>query len=401
MQRSRIFLVGAVVLGALIFIGSGLVAGYAIGRNDPQTINVQGISNTATPEDANADFGLFWQVWRLIDQKHLRATSTGPQERVYGAIKGLVGSLGDPYSEFFTPTSSTQFQQNIEGEFGGIGIEIGEKNGQIVVIAPIKDTPAAKAGLKAGDAIVQIDDKPTDDLAIEEAVAKIRGEIGTNVKLTVLREGEEKVRDFTLTRSKISVPTLDFSMKGNIAYVQLYEFTGTAGDLFRENVVKKLPANTKGMVLDLRDDPGGFLEVSVDIAGWFVDKDTLVVKEAGRDANNQEYLATGNGALKNLPVVILINKGSASAAEILAGSLRDNRGAKLVGETSFGKGTVQEITNLPGGGSVKLTVAHWVLPKGQILEGTGLKPDYEVKLPDNFKLGDADPQLQKALDLLK
>jgi carboxyl-terminal processing protease len=190
-------------------------------------------------------------------------------------------------------------------------------------------------------------------------------------------------------------------MKGDIAYVQLYEFTGTAGDLFRDNVVKKLPPNTKGMVLDLRDDPGGYLEVAVDIAGWFVDRNTVVVREEGRGDNNQEYRSTGNGALKNLPVVVLVNKGSASASEILAGSLRDNRGVKLVGETSFGKGTVQEVTDLPGGGSVKLTVAHWVLPKGQILEGTGLKPDYAVQLPDNFKPGDADPQLQKALDLLK
>lgn len=401
MQKRRALSILALVLAAAILLGSGFLAGHTVGSRNPQTVVVEGIQNATTPSDIGANFGLFWQVWRLIDQKHLHGTSTTAQERVYGAVEGLLGSLEDPYSQFFTPTSSQAFQEEIQGSFGGVGIEIGQKEGQLVVIAPLKDTPAAAAGLKAGDAIIAIDGKSTDTFGIDDAVAKIRGPIGTKVTLTIFREKEQKPREVTITRSKISVPTLDFSMKGDIAYVQLYEFTGIAGDLFRDRVIQKLPANTKGMVIDLRDDPGGFLEIAVDIAGWFLERDTVVVREEGRDGKNQEYRASGNGTLKNMPVVVLINKGSASAAEILAGSLRDNRGVKLVGETSFGKGTVQEVVDLPGGASVKLTVAHWVLPKGQILEGTGLEPDYEVKLPDTWKVGDPDPQLQKALDLLK
>lgn len=398
--QRKLLLVVAALLSAAICVGAGVVAGYTIGQQVPERITITGVEHMSPTDGSSVDFSLFWKTWHLIDTKHYRSEDANGQQRMYGAIKGLVQSLNDPYSEFFSPSETKQFNENIQGAFGGIGIEIGMRNGHLVVIAPIKDTPADKAGIKAGDFVVEIDGISTERMSIDDAVVKIRGPVGSQIKLTTFREGAQKPQTLTLQRATISVPTLDFTMKGDIAYVQLYEFTGTASDLFRTKVVDVLPKNTKGIVIDLRNNPGGYLETAVDIASYFVQPGVVVVKEEGRANGSESLSAHGPGTLATMPVVLLINKGSASASEILAGALHDIRGARLVGEQSFGKGVVQEVQRLPGGASVKLTVAEWILPNGGTINKTGLKPDVELRQPENLKKGE-DPQLEKALELLR
>lgn len=399
MPHKRFFVITFIVIVVAAILGGTFWAGYEMGRHKPLVINVSGVTNLQNGEHSGVDFGLFWQAWQTISDNYLRNSDVSAQDKVYGAVNGLVSSLRDPYSVFFKPADNQKFQQDIQGSFGGIGAELGIKNNQLIIVAPLKDTPASRAGLKSGDQILAINSSSTDGITIDKAVNLIRGPVGTNVTLAIFRNGWDKPQDFKITRDTISVPTLDLTMKGNIAWVQLYSFNANANDQFRQAMFKALTQGAQGLVLDLRDDPGGYLEVAVDLTGLFLPRGSLVVSEIGRVAP-QEFRAQGSAALVGFPTVVLINKGSASASEILAGALRDNRGVKLIGEQSFGKGTVQQLESLSDGSSIKLTVAHWVLPDGQVLE-EGLKPDVEVKLTDDDIKNKRDPQLDKAIELLK
>ncbi|MEK7507654.1 MAG: S41 family peptidase [Patescibacteria group bacterium] len=395
-------LVALIVVAALL--GSGFLLGFNVGVEIPKKIIVEGVGNLDSQKPEAVDFGTFWQAWKTIDDEYLRSESVGPQERVYGAIRGLVGSLNDPYSEFFPPEDNKKFQEDIQGNFGGIGAELGIKNNQLVIIAPLKNTPASRVGLLPGDEILKINSTSTDGMAIEEAVRLIRGPIDTQVTLTIFREKWEKPKEFKIVRATITIPTIEAKIvDSDIVHIHLQSFNANANILFYQEMVKALSdGGAKGMILDLRNNPGGYLEVAVNLAGWFVPKGSLVVSERGRGDNTvEEFKASGNGALANFPVVVLINGGSASASEILAGALRDIRKIKLVGETSFGKGTVQQLESLPDGSSVKLTVAHWVLPGGGILDKGGLKPDVEIKLTDDDIKNKRDPQLDAAVKVLR
>ena len=399
MLRKKIVSFTLVILSIAALLGSGFFWGLRIGKANPLVVTVKGVSNVEDP--AAADFRTFWEAWKIIDDSYLKASSVDGQTRVYGAIKGLVGSLGDPYSDFFTPPEGKKFQQNVQGNFGGIGAELGIRKGILTVIAPLKDSPASKAGIKSGDMILKVDATSTDGLALEESVSFIRGPENTEVILSVFREEWESPKDYKIIRGHVEIPTLDFEMKGNLAYVALHAFNGNAEKKFYEAMKQAAAKNAAGLVLDLRDDPGGFLEVAVDLAGWFLKKGTVVVSENDKTGPIDTMEANGNGVLMDLPVVVLINKGSASASEILAGALRDQRGIKLIGETSFGKGTVQQLKELRDGSQLKVTIAHWVLPSGHILEDGGLKPDYEVEITDKDIEDKIDPQLDKAIEILK
>src|SRR3989344_1813635 len=396
--------VSALVVIVAASVGGGYSWGLAKGRQIPKKVAVSGVTNLE-PGNVNtdsADFGQFWEVWQLIKESYLRDKDVKAEDKVYGATRGLVNSLGDPYSEFFPPEDSKKFEEDIRGNFSGIGAEIGIRKEQLVIVAPLKGTPAEQAGLKAGDKILAINASSTEGIGVDDAVRLIRGPRNTDVTLNIFRDGWEKPKDIVITRDNIQVPTVDFEMKdGGIAYVGLRSFNANAGSLFADAAVKALQNDAKGIVLDLRNDPGGYLDAAVNVAGWFFQQGTLVVSEAEREGVTQELKTYGNGALKDIPLVVLINQGSASASEILAGALRDNRRVKLVGEQSFGKGTVQEILPLSGDASVKLTVAHWVLPSGKVLENGGLAPDVEVKTDDENTKDGKDPQLEKALEILK
>ncbi len=401
-MKKKIIIGVSIFLAVAIFLGSGFLLGFRAGEKFPRTIVLKDLTNATSSQPAGVDFGTFWQAWETINENYLNADKVNTQDKVYGVISGLVNSLGDPYSVFLSPQDNKKFQEDVQGNFGGIGAEIGIKKNQLVIVSPLKDTPAERTGLKAGDKILQINSSSTEGLMVDEAVRLIRGPAGTEVTLTILRNDWEKPKDFKIIRANIIVPTLDFAMKdGNIAYIQLYSFNANAEYLFYEAVAKALNEGTKGMILDLRNDPGGYLDVAVDLAGWFLPRGALVVKEESRNNASQEFRANGNAALEKMPVVVLINAGSASASEILAGALRDERGVKLIGEKSFGKGTVQQLLPLRNGSEIKLTVAHWVLPNGKILENGGLAPDIEVKLTDEDVQNKRDPQLDKAIEVLK
>ncbi|MDP3975185.1 MAG: S41 family peptidase [Candidatus Jorgensenbacteria bacterium] len=375
----------------LIAVGAGFYGGVEY------TKNTRVIQITDSREVVDADFSLFWEAVQATKDKYVDEGKFNDQELVYGAIRGALATLKDPYTTFFSPSDARKFEEDLEGVFGGIGAEIGVRNNELLVIAPLKGNPAEEVGLKAGDKILKVDDTMTAGMAVEEAVKIIRGEPGTKVTLLIFREGFGEPKEFEITRRIIVVPTLDYEMKeGSVMYAHLYNFNGNAPSLFYEMGLNALVRGARGMVLDLRNNPGGFLDVATHLAGWFLDRGEVVVKERFRGGEEQPILANGNAALAKIPVVVIINGGSASASEILAGALRDIRGATLVGKKTFGKGSVQEIENLKDGATVKVTIAEWLTPVGTKIDGEGLTPDHEVQEGEEGE----DPQLDKALELI-
>lgn len=353
------------------------------------------------PEDI--DFSLFWEAYNQIQEKYSDPEDIDIKKIIYGAIAGMVESIGDPYTVFFTPEEAKIFQEDVAGVFEGVGMEVGIRKGELTVISPLEGTPAQKAGIRAGDKIIKIDDVLTADITIDEAVSLIRGKKGTEVTLTVFREGLEETKEIKIVRGVIEIPSLKWEMlENNIAYIKLYHFTEKARFDFSEMAVEILNSPSEKIILDLRNNPGGFLEVSQDIAGWFLEKgEIVVIEDFGEGKDRKEYKAKGNGRLSGYPILILINQGSASASEILAGALRDNRGIKLIGEKSFGKGSIQELTELKGGSSLKITIAKWLTPNGNLITDIGLTPDVTIEMTEEDYEEERDPQLDKAIEIIK
>lgn len=398
-KRKKYQKIAAAVISSFIVVYLSFYSGFYFGTKEPKEIKIIGAENLE--DRSNLNLNNFWEVWDLVKEKHIDGEKVKDQDLLYGAMSGLVSSLKDPYSDFLPPEDSLKFEEDVRGSFGGVGMEIESRDNQLVVVAPMKDTPAYRAGIEAGDYILKADGEDISKLDAISAVKKIRGEVGTKVVLSIFRDSFKEPKDFTLIREVIKVPTLEWEMKGDIAYIKLLSFNENSIPLFYEAIVKSLFSGAKGLVLDLRNNPGGYLEVATRLSGWFVDNGKIVVSEQFRDGKKQDFTAVGNEALKNFPTVILVNKGSASASEILAGSLRDLRGIKLVGETTFGKGTVQELNYLADGSMIKLTIAKWVLPSGKIIDKEGLEPDFKVEITEKDKEAKKDSQLDKALEVLK
>jgi carboxyl-terminal processing protease len=393
-SRKIIFSFSFLILAALIFGG-----GFYLGQDQKKC---------AICQPSEVDFSLFWQAWDKIQQKFVNKDNLDVQKMIYGAISGMVDSLGDPYTVFFPPQEAKMFKEDVKGTFEGVGMEIGVRKGQLRVVSPIEGTPAQRAGLRAGDEILKINGTSTDGLSSDAAASLIRGKKGTQVTLNIFREGWEEAKDFVLTRDVIEVPSLKLEFKVDskgekIAYINLYQFSAKANYDFNGAAIDILNSDAKKIVLDLRNNPGGYLEIAQSIAGWFLPAGNVVVVEdfgKGEEAKH-EYLANGPSDLAGYPVVVLINGGSASAAEILAGALRDNRGIQLVGEKSFGKGSVQELSDLEGGSSIKITVAKWLTPKGSFITDVGLEPDVKVVMTDEDYNNAKDPQLDKAIEIIE
>lgn len=412
--NKKVFLISVLIMVFIFSVGAGLYLGYSFGykkgEQNPQTLIIKGVADLENGQPKSVDFSTFWETWQVIKEKYVEPQKADNQILTYGAISGLINSLNDPYSVFMPPSDAKKFGEDISGEFSGIGAEIGIKNNQLLIIAPLKDTPAERAGIKAGDKILKIDDTDTFGLSVEDAVKLIRGEKGTNVTLTILREGWDNPKEISITRGIIQVPTLDWKMidssgaekeGGDIAYFHLYNFYENAPFMFYQKIVQTAMADPKGIILDLRGNPGGYLEAAVNIAGWFLEPGDVVVSEEFSNKEKNVFKATGTGLFSDIPMVILIDQGSASASEILAGALRDINGVKLVGKKSFGKGTVQELIDLKDGSSIKITVAYWLTPKGGIIEKNGLEPDYDIETTkEDAKIG-KDSQLQKAIEILE
>ena len=353
------------------------------------------------------DLSLFWETWKKLEEKFVSPEKFDIQKMIYGAISGMVKSLEDPYTTFLNPEDSKKFLEDVTGYFEGVGMEIGIRKGQLQVVAPLEGTPAQKAGLRPGDKIIKINDTLTGDLTIDEAVNLIRGPKGTEVILTIFREGWQTTKEIKIVRAVIEVPSLKWELKETsegekIAYLKLYQFSEKASFDFAKAAIEILNSPAEKIILDLRNNPGGYLEVARDISGWFLERgQTVAIEDFGQDKEQKIYKAKGNARFLQYPIVILINQGSASGSEILAAALRDNRGIKLIGEKSFGKGSVQELENLRGGSSLKITVARWLTPSGEFITDKGLEPDIKVEMTEEDYEQDRDPQLDKAIEIIK
>lgn len=388
----------------VLLIAGFFVLGVYVGFNQlPAITKVRNLSNIDTAVETKVDFSPFWKVWNDIKEKYPNGENVSDQDRVYGAISGLVSSLDDPYSVFFNPDETKSFQEDISGNFTGVGMEVSIKDKVLIVVAPLKNTPAEKAGVKSGDKIVKINDTTTADIKIEEAIKLIRGEKGTTVSLTVIREGETEPLNIKIIRDIINIPTLDTEKRDDgIFVIKLYSFTGDSANLFRNAMKEFRDANTDKLLLDLRGNPGGYLEAAVDIASWFLPKGKVVVKEDYGD-NTKEKLFRSKGHAtwnKKLKFTILIDGGSASASEIVAGALQDHKIAKLVGSQSFGKGSVQEVVNVTSDTILKITIAKWLTPDGHQISKKGLTPDYKIDFTKEDYSKKKDPQLEKAVQVL-
>lgn len=388
-----------ILVFAVILFGSG----YKLGQK--QTITNFQQSFTNGKQLTNFDFSLFWNVWDELNKKYVDKKKLNQKKMFYGSIKGMVAAIEDPYTFFLTPDENKQSKDDLSGKFEGIGAQLGLKDGRITVIAPLKQSPAEKAGVKPGDFIAAVDGQKTAGWTLTQAVSKIRGPKGTKVKITL--ERNQKEIEVTITREQIVVSSVDINFDKNIALLKLNQFgenTNEEWDRAIDQIVTKWNAKQiKGMVLDLRDNPGGYLESSVYLASEFLKRGQLVVKQESTVTPSRDYLVERDGRLLDIPLVVLINKGSASASEILAGSLRDHKRAKLVGEKSFGKGSVQEAMDLQQGAGIHITVAKWVLPNGDWINGKGIDPD--ILIANEIKEGntitpETDQQYNKALELL-
>lgn len=382
------------------------VVGVVLGPKIRLYVSSRSLTDAQSVESVitkSEQFSLLTRVWNILDTSFI-ADRPAADDKLYGMIKGLVASYGDPYTEFFDPKEAKEFSEEVGGAFEGVGMEVDKKDGVIVVIAPLKNTPAYNAGIKAGDIIVKIDGEPATNMSLEEAIQKMRGKKGTHVILTIMREGEAEPREVDIERDTISVPSIDVVKKDGIRIVSLYTFTENSYTDFKSAIDDYDPAVEKGLIIDLRANPGGYLDAATDIGSLFVPAGKVIVREKSRDESEVVHRSKGvKSAFQDahIPVVILVDGGSASASEILAGALHEHNIATLVGTQTYGKGSVQEYQELPLGTSIKVTVAQWYTPEGVSISKEGLKPDVIIPFDvASFQKNKTDNQLQKAIEII-
>lgn len=392
---------------ALLLASAAFFSGLQMGSDTRLEASIGSLFASSAQPDESVDLTEFWQVWNILSDKFAAATSSDAvteEERVWGAIEGLVDSYDDPYTVFLPPEDASMFEEDISGNFSGVGMEVGVRDDVVTVIAPLPDTPAEEAGLLPGDAIVEIDGMETEDMSIDEAVQLIRGEQGTDVALTIFREGEEDLLEITVTRDTITIPTIETSIDGDVFIIKLISFNAIAEAEMQRALREYVQSGADRMILDLRGNPGGFLQGAVNIAGYFLPTGKVVVREQFSDgADERVYRSTGKELGRFAPneMVVLVDGGSASASEILAGALQEHGVATLIGQQTFGKGSVQELITLRDGSSLKVTIARWLTPNGTSISDGGLAPDVEVeRTPQQFIDGE-DPQLDAAFEYLR
>lgn len=403
-----------------ICIGICLVAiGFLAGSMNPVD---------AAKIESDISIKTFWRVWNILDKEFVSTAHRNPGDsdelrnasgtnslsedaklskedrRIYGAIKGMVEAEGDPYTTFFTPQEAKGFETEIKGSFDGVGMEVGKKDGVITVIAPIPDSPAAKADVRAGDKLIAIDGKSTANMTIDTAVSIIRGQKGTGVKLTLYREGLDKPLELTLIRDTISLPTLEhkYDAKTGVYSIKVYSFSEQVTTKFKNALIDFGKTGSKKLIIDLRGNPGGYLDAAVDMTSWFIPAGKVIVSQDYGEKRSPDYLRSlGYGGIgDDVKIVVLVDGGSASASEIVAGALQDHGRATLVGQKTFGKGSVQEYLKITEDTGLKVTIARWLTPKGRSISVEGLNPDVEVKYSLEDAKNKVDAQYDKAVEIL-
>jgi carboxyl-terminal processing protease len=378
------------------------ISGWILGHQDAKISKV-GYTPSLLGKDtgsSSADFSTFWRAWDLIEKNY--DGTLDYSKMVNGAIEGMVRAVGDPYTAYMSPEDSKRLEDDLSGVVSGIGAEVGIRDNKLVIIAPIDDSPAKKAGLLAGDHISQIDGKETANIDVNEAVSRIRGKEGTKVKLNIIRNGAPK--EYEITRAKITVKSVKSEIKSNnIGYISVSRFDSNTTAELRSALNDVLSKGSKKIVLDLRDNPGGYLDESVTVASEFIKSGIIVTEKKDKLLGRKnEYKATGKGIATSddIKLAVLVNNGSASASEIVAGAIKDLKRGILVGEKTFGKGSVQEIESLAKGSKLRITIAHWYTPNGRNIGKEGILPDVEVKMTEADYNAGKDPQLDKAMELL-
>jgi len=396
--KRRNFLGLLLILLIAVSFGGGFYLGQ--GKSAKNKIVAHGNTATTTVDENAFDFNVYWEAWDSLRSDFVYKNKIKDKDMFYGSIKGLAASANDPYTVFMTPTETKEFSNDLAGTFEGIGAEVGMRNNTITIIAPLSGMPAEKAGLKAGDKIYAIDGKSVLGLTVDEAVKKIRGTKGTFVTLTVIRDKETSPRDIKIERGIILVKSVTVTNRPDgIVVVKVSSFNDDTLGLFKEAAKQIAAKKPKGIILDLRNNPGGYLDTAVAMASEWVKEGPIVLEQFG-DGKRNEYPALGSPRLDSFKTIILVNGGSASASEIVSGALRDYKKATLVGENTYGKGSVQTIRDLSDGSSMKITIATWMTPNGDFINEKGLAPQVEVKLTVADVEKNKDPQLQKAVDLI-
>lgn len=394
-------IVALVIISAVGIFGSGVAVGEYIQKREVPRSPV-----AATGMNEALNLTPFWDALDILDEKFVATTASSSipisQDKVWGAIEGLTASYGDPYTTFFPPEKSKQFEDEVRGDFGGIGVEIGIRENILTVIAPLKGTPGEHAGLKPGDLILKVDGTFTTGMTVEDAITLIRGPKGTTVTLTLRQNGS--IKDVAIVRDTIIIPTVDTKLRDDGVFViSLYNFSANSPSLFRDALREFVLSDTDKLVLDLRNNPGGYLEAATDIASWFLPVGkTVVIEDSGGKNPQKVHKSVGYDIFNdNLKMTVLINEGSASAAEILAGALGEHGVATIVGEKSFGKGSVQELVEVTPETTLKVTVARWLTPKGRSISENGIVPDKEVKMTKEDVEKKNDVQMEKAAEVVK
>ncbi|MBI5411909.1 S41 family peptidase [Candidatus Peregrinibacteria bacterium] len=393
-------------VGLLILVFFVFILGWNVGASHMR-IQLEKVqkTNIYSATDSlllkNIDMDLFWDAWQILNDKYADPDSINYNKMLDGAIHGLVTSFGDPYTAYMNPKENQEFQNNLEGMLdGGIGAELTLKNNQLTVVSPLKKSPASRAGLQPEDVIIKINGQPSGNFTLEQAVNKIRGPKGSPVTLTILRKNTEKSFEIRIVRDAINIDSVNWRMKDNIAIIEINQFSNKTQEEFSQAINKALSKSPQGLILDLRFNGGGYLDSAVAIASEFIEKGKVVTIKKRDPADDEVIYVNGKARVTTLPMVVLINKGSASASEIVAGALQDYKRAYLIGEQSFGKGTVQEVDNLIGGSSLRVTIAKWYTPNDKNITEVGITPNLTVaRTTDDFQKG-RDPQLDAAFKYL-
>lgn len=359
-------------------------------------------TDQSTLEKNGVDMGLFWKIWGELATKYVDESILKNEDMVYGAIKGMVSALDDPYTDFMTPQETVQFNESLEGTLEGIGAELTVKDKKLTIVSPLRKSPAERAGLLSGDIIYKIEGKPTDDMGVAEAITKIRGKKGTTVTLTIIRAKLEKPFDVTIVRDSIDIKSVtEEKLDNGIVYLAVNQFNEKTNEEFSKYIADLIINEPKGLIIDLRYNGGGYLDIAVQLLSYLLPKDTpaVIIKERGKKDDTR--LTNGNPKLLNVPLVVIVNDSSASASEIMAGAIQDQKRGVILGIKTFGKGSVQEVEKFSDGSSLKLTIAKWFTPLGRTINHEGLTPDIFVEIKEEDIKNEYDRQKEEAIKYLE